>query len=174
MRIEIRGDKMEVTERIKNQIEAKLDKLNQYFEHPEELKAYVVVRTRNKEEIIEITITTPKFSLRAETSHEDVLSALDISMDKLERQIRKNKTKMRKRFKEIVRMHLEEQDEVETEQQIVKRKTLELKPMDEEEAILQMELLSHDFFIFKNVKEENKISVIYKRKDGEYGIIDAE
>ena len=174
MRIEIRGDKIEVTERIKKQIEAKLAKLDQYFEHPEEIKAYVVVRKRNKEEIIEITIPTPKFLLRAETSQEDIFASLDISMDKLERQIRKNKTKMRRKFKEIVHMQLDEQEETESELKAVKRKSLELKPMDEEEAILQMELVDHDFYIFKNADEENKIAVVYKRKDDSYGIIDAE
>jgi len=175
MKIDIRGDKLKVTEGIRNHIESKLGKLDAYFENPEEIKAYVVVRSRNKEEIIEITIPTPKFTLRTETSHEELYAALDLSMDKLERQIRKYKSKMKKRFKDILQYEMILQEEKEEElSTIAKRKTLELKPMDEEEAVLQMELVDHDFYIFKNAKEENKISVVYKRKDGTYGIIDAE
>ncbi len=175
MRIEIRGDKVKVTEAIKSYIEEKLGHLDQYFEHKEEIKAYVVIRVRNNEEIFEVTIPTPKFSLRVETAHKDLYAAIDLSIDKLERQIRKNKTKMRKKFKDILQYELLMQQDVEEENdsKIVKRKTLSLKPMDEEEAILQLELLDHDFFIFKN-ESTGTFSVLYKRKDGSYGIIDAE
>lgn len=172
MRIDIRGDKVKITESIRNKIEEKLGHLDQYFLNPEEVKAYVVVRVRNNEQIIEVTIPTPKFTLRSETSHNDLYAAIDLSIDKLESQIRKNKTKMRKRFKDILEFEMVE-DEKENESSIVKRKTLELRPMDEEEAILQMELLEHDFFVFKNV-DTNNVSVLYKRKDGSYGIINTE
>lgn len=174
MRIEIRGDKLKVTDSIKSQIEEKLGKLDQYFNQPEEIKAYVVVRVKNNEQIIEVTIPTPKFTLRSETSHEDLYAAINLSVDKLERQIRKNKTKLKKKFKDALRYEMMEdieEQEPEEESLISKRKTVDLKPMDEEEAILQMELLGHDFYIFKNVDTDN-ISVVYKRKDGKYGIID--
>ncbi len=171
MRIDIRGDKVKITEAIKSQIEEKLGKLDQYFENPEELKAYVVVRVRNKEQIIEVTIPTPKFTLRAETSEEDLYTAIDLTIDKLERQIRKNKTKMRRKFKDVLQYEMMmDITEDEEESSIVKRKAIELRPMDEEEAILQMELVDHDFFVFKNVDTES-VSVLYKRKDGSYGII---
>lgn len=172
MRIDIRGDKIDVTEGIRSYIEEKLGKLDVYFENPEELKAYVVVRVRNKEQIIEVTIPTPKFSLRIETAHEDLYAAIDLTIDKLERQIRKNKTKMKRKFKDILQYEmLMQEEEEENTSSIVKRKSLELKPMDEEEAILQMELIDHDFFIFNN-RDTESISVVYKRKDGSYGIID--
>ena len=173
MRIDIRGDKVKVTEAIKKQVEEKLGKLDQYFEKPEELKAYVVIRIRNKEQIIEVTIPTPKFTLRSETSEEDLYAAIDFTVDKLERQIRKNKTKMRRKFKDVLQYEMMNdalETEEEPESQIVRRKTIELRPMDEEEAILQMELVDHDFFIFKNIDTES-VSVLYKRKDGSYGII---
>lgn len=171
MRIDIRGDKVKITEAIKSQIEEKLGKLDQYFENQEELKAYVVVRVRNKEQIIEVTIPTPKFTLRAETSEEDLYTAIDLTIDKLERQIRKNKTKMRRKFKDVLQYEMMmDITEDEEESSIVKRKAIELRPMDEEEAILQMELVDHDFFVFKNVDTES-VSVLYKRKDGSYGII---
>ncbi len=172
MRIEIRGDKIEVTEAIRNYIEEKLGHLDQYFERPEEIKAYVVIRVRNRDNIFEVTIPTPKFSLRVETAENDLYAAIDLSIDKLERQIRKNKTKLKRKFKDTLQYELlmQEQEE-ENESVIVKRKSLSLKPMDEEEAMLQLELTDHDFFIFKNA-DTNNISVIYKRKDGSYGIID--
>ena len=171
MRIEIRGDKVKITDSIKAYVEEKLGKLDQYFESPAELKAYVVIRVRNKSDIIEVTIPTPKFSLRAETSHENLYAAIDLTVAKLEGQIRRNKTRMRKKFKDIMQYELLMQEEPENTSDIVKRKTVELKPMDEEEAILQMELLGHDFYIFKNVASET-VSVLYRRKDGSYGIIE--
>ena len=177
MRIDIRGDKVKITDAIKTQIEEKLGKLDQYFEDAEELKAYVVVRVRNKEQTIEVTIPTPKFTLRSETSEADLYTAIDFTIDKLERQIRKNKTKMRRKFKDVLQyemmMNMQEEEEEENNSQIVRRQTIELRPMDEEEAVLQMELLGHDFFIFKNIDTES-VSVLYKRKDGSYGIIDTE
>ena len=90
----------------------------------------------------------------------------------LERQIRKNKTKLNKRKEEIKDFAFipEEEEEYVDETQIVKRKTIVSKPMSEEEAILQMELLDHDFFVFKNA-DEDCFSVLYRRKDGNYGII---
>lgn len=172
MRIEIRGDKMEVTDAIRSYIEEKLGRLDPYFEHPEEIKAYVVIRVRNRDHIFEVTIPTPKFSLRVETTEEDLYASIDKSIDKLERQIRKNKSKLKKRFKDILQYEIMMQEDTEEEEQtIVKRKSLSLKPMDEEEAMLQLELTDHDFFIFKNVDTDN-ISVLYRRKDDSYGIID--
>ncbi len=173
MRIDIRGDKLKVTEAIKNHIEEKLGKLDRYFENKEEIKAYVVIRARNNKEIIEVTVPTPKFTLRAEEIHEDLYAATDLVADKLERQIRKNKTRLRKHFKEVLQYELLNDIEEENERNIVKRKHIELRPMSEEEAILQMELLDHDFYFFKN-NDTDKISVLYKRKDGFYGIIEGD
>lgn len=171
MRIEIRGDKIKITEGMKNQIEEKIGHLDSYFKEPESLKAYVVVRVKNNEDIIEVTVPTPKFTLRSETSDKDFYAALNTSIDKLERQIRKNKTKLKKKFKDTLKYEMIDM-EIEEEQvsNITKRKELTLHLMDEEEAVLQMELLGHDFYIFKNSDTDNA-SVVYKRKDGEYGII---
>ncbi len=171
MRIDIRGDKIKITEGMKTQIEEKIGHLDSYFKEPESLKAYVVVRVKNNEDIIEVTVPTPKFTLRSETSDKDFYAALNTSIDKLERQIRKNKTKLKKKFKDTLKYEMIDM-EIEEEQvsNITKRKELTLHLMDEEEAVLQMELLGHDFYIFKNSDTDN-VSVVYKRKDGEYGII---
>lgn len=168
----IRGDKIAVTKAIKDYITEKLEKLDKYFEDVKNIKASVIIRVKNNEQIIEVTVPTSKFTLRAEEKHADLYAAIDLVVDKLERQIRKNKTKLTNKYKNIIQVELPvlEDEEEEEELKVVKRKNIDTKPMDEEEAILQMELLNHDFFVFKNVDEEC-VSVMYKRRDGNYGII---
>lgn len=173
MKINIRGEKVTVTKAIQDQVENKLIKLEKYFENPEEINAYVNIKINNLSQMIEVTIPTKKFTVRAEESNEDLYVAIDLVIDKIERQIRKNKTKIKNKYKNLentdFNFDIEDEDSIE-ENKIVKRKDMEMKPMDEEEALIQAELLGHDFFIFKNIDEEC-VSVLYKRKDGLYGII---
>ena len=176
MKYNIRGDKVTVTQSMKSYITEKLSKMDKYFENPEEITANVLVKIKGLEQIIEVTALTKRFTLRAEESNEDFYAAVDLVINKLERQIRKNKDRLNKKYKNVesVDFNLDYQDN-ETEEEvndskIVKRKNISMKPMDEEEAILQIELLNHDFFVFKNIDEEC-VSVLYKRKDGNYGII---
>lgn len=174
MKFNIHGKKIEVTEPIKSYIEQKIGRLDKYLENPEDITATVVVRIRGIEQIVEVTIPIHKIILRGEESHSDLYAAIDIVSEKIERQIRKNKTRMnRKSTKgEVVGFDLSFEDYKEDEENtIVKRKEIEMKPMSEEEAILQMNLISHEFFVFKNV-ETGEIDVLYKRKDGNYGIIE--
>lgn len=173
MKYNIRGDKLTVTKSIKEYIEEKLDRLNKYYENAKDLECKVVIRSKNNLQSIEVTIPTNKFILRAEVAEKDLYAAIDLVVDKLEGQIRKNKTRLKNRYEktEIQEMFLNfEEDEEEEVLDIIKRKDIDSKPMDEEEAILQMQLLNHDFFVFKNIDEEC-VSVIYKRKDNKYGII---
>ena len=175
MKLNIRGDKITVTQSMKGYIEEKLAKLDKYFENPEEISASVLVRVRDLEQIIEVTAPTKKFTLRAEDSNQDFYAAVDLVVDKLERQIRKNKDRINKKYKNVesfdFALDFETDKEEETNvSKIVKRKNISMKPMDEEEAILQIDLLNHDFFVFKNIDEEC-VSVLYKRKDGNLGII---
>lgn len=174
MKFNIRANKLELTNSIKDYVESKIGKLNKYFESPEDISANVVIRTDGIDDIIEVTIPIKKAVLRAEAANKDLYAAIDLVLEKLERQIRKNKTRMRSRnTKEIESMFVEFEvtEEEALENKIVKRKVIDTKPMDEEEAILQMNLLGHDFFVFKNI-ETDAISVIYRRKDSNYGIID--
>lgn len=177
MKLNIRGDKLVVTDAIKNYIDDKIRKLEKYFDN-DEIEAKVIVKVANNKEIIEITIPTNKYTLRAEERNDDLYAAIDLVLDKLERQIRKNKTKLNDRYKKESFMDFNfnfiedfEQDSDE-ENLIVKRKAIDVKPMDEEEALLQMELLNHDFFMFKNI-DEDCISVLYRRKDGKFGILNS-
>lgn len=174
MKISIRGDKVEITKSIKEYIEEKISKLDKYFEKNADIKCSVIVRVKNGNQTVEVTVPTSKFTLRAEESHADLYAAVDLIQDKLERLIRKNKTRLTNQYKnipafEMVLDYEDEEDETEVEK-IAKRKNLDTKPMSEDEAILQMKLLNHDFFAFKNTDEEC-VSVLYLRKDGTYGII---
>lgn len=173
MKVNIRGDKLVVTKAIKEQIESKLEKLDRYFEENADITASVVVKVKNLNQTIEVTVPTKKFTLRAEETSGDLYESIDKVIDKLERQIRKNKTKLNNKYKntEVMDMVLNfDTDDEQDESVIVKRKNIEMKPMDEEEAVLQANLLGHDFFVFKNIDEEC-VSVLYARKEGSYGII---
>lgn len=174
MKLNIRGSKLEVTDAIKNYVESKLARLDKYFENPEELTANVLIKTSGIYQVVEVTIPIRKAILRSEESNKDLYASIDLVVDKLERQIRKNKTRMQhKSNKENMNLFLD--FDVEAEEQstetIVKRKTIDAKPMSEEEAILQMNLIGHEFFIFKNADTDQE-AVLYKRKDGNYGIIE--
>ena len=185
MKTIIRSNKVEVTDSIKDYINKKLAKLDRYFENADELEATVNIRLKGQDELIEITVPTKKFTIRAEEASkevkaaadlvvDDLYAAIDLVSDKLERQIRKNKTRLNNKYKNVevpdFVFDYEIDETKENKEKIVKRKDIESKPMDEEEAILQMELINHDFFGFKNV-EEDCVSIVYKRKDGHYGII---
>lgn len=174
MELNIRGDKIAVTKAIKDYITDKMTRLDKYFDSKSHITASIIIRVKNGEEIIEVTVPTNKFTIRAEEHHEDLYAAVDLVIDKLERQIRKNKTKLNNKYKNMIRLDIntdfQVDDSEEEDLKILKRKNVSGKPMDEEEAILQMELLNHDFFVFKNVDEEC-VSVMYKRKDGDFGII---
>ncbi len=173
MKFNIHTVKIKLTPAIKDYIENKINKLDKYFDNPEDYTATVLVKTRAESQIIEVTIPVKKFILRAEEIHNDLYAAIDLVSDKLERQIRKNKTRMKKKVdKNNIDFNLKfkiEKDE-EEKGKIVKRKIIETKPMSEDEAILQMNLIGHDFFVYKNM--ENQIAVIYKRKDENYGVIE--
>jgi len=175
MKYNIRGDKMVVTDSIKEYVESKLDKLNKYFTE-DDLTANVLTKIRGNKQIVEVTIPTDKFILRSEEANDDLYAAIDLVSDKLERQIRKNKTKLKKQNKvnnkyEYFNFDFEIEKEEDNNNKIVKRKSVDTKPMDEEEAILEMELLGHNFFVYKDM-HTNEVCVIYKRNDGNYGIIE--
>lgn len=173
MKYNIRGDKMVVTDAIKDYAETKLGKLEKYFKD-DEVTANVLTRVRGNSQIVEVTIPTSKFVLRSEEENEDLYAAIDLVSDKLERQIRKNKTRLNRNVKENVRefnFDFDIKEEEESNEKIVKRKNIEMKPMDEEEAILEMELLGHSFFVYKDM-DTNNTCVLYKRKDGDYGLIE--
>lgn len=170
MRFNIRGEKLEVTDAIKNYVEKRIGKLDKYFHNSDEVVASILVKTQGISQKVEVTIPLKEIILRAEDSEKDLYAAIDLVVEKLERQIRKNKTRIsRKKNKEIYINDVDEKEE--TNEVIVKRKNIDLKPMSEEEAILQMNLLGHEFFVFEN-SDTNSNCVLYRRKDNNYGIIE--
>lgn len=172
MKYNIRGNKIDVTEAIDSYIKEKLSRLDKYLDDNDEVEAKAVISTKGKDQKVEVTIWSGKYNIRAEETNEDLYSAMDLVIDKLERQFKKYKGKITsKKVKMAVIPEIEDLLE-EDEQKIVRRKEVFLKPIDEEEAITQMELLGHTFFVFKNV-DTDKINVVYKRNDGDYGIIEA-
>lgn len=173
MKTNIRGNKIKITAAISDYVDNKIGKLDKYLERPDEVTANVLIKVKGKDQIVEVTIPVKKFILRAEDTHNDLYAAIDLVSEKLERQIRKNKTRMKKKTSKNSEFSFDfkvEKDE-EEKGKIVKRKVIDTKPMDEEEAILQMNLLGHSFFVFNNIKT-NEINVIYKRNDNDYGIIE--
>ena len=176
MNIVIRGSKLEITDAMNSYAKEKISRLEKYLENSDDTRATVLVKVHGHLHIVEVTIPLKNFILRAEESKDDFYSAIDTVTDKLERQIRKNKTriasKKNKGTKDFAYDYIQSIEE-ESEEKIVKRKKIEVKPMDEEEAILQMELLGHEFYLYKDI-ETGEPAVIYKRKDGDYGIIEAE
>lgn len=174
MKINTRGQKIKVTDAIQAHTEEKLKKLDKYFDAPEEITANVLIKVKGKDQTVEVTIPTKKFILRGEETNNDLYAAIDLVSDKLERQIRKNKTRLKKKNVQNIidfKIDFELEKEDENKSKIVKRKNIEMKPMSEEEAILQLELLGHSFFVFKNV-DTNEIDILYRRNDGDYGIIE--
>jgi putative sigma-54 modulation protein len=179
----IRGENIEVTPALREYVEKKIGKLERYFENTEDVHVHVNLKVYNdKQGKIEVTIPMPQLLLRAEERHDDMYAAIDLVADKLERQIRKHKTKvtrkLRERDKEVKQVLVAQnnnalvEENEEEEFEIVRTKHFSLKPMDSEEAILQMNLLGHNFFIFTNA-ETNRTNIVYRRKDGKYGLIEA-
>ncbi len=170
MKYLIRGEKIQVTDSIKDYIQEKLSKMDKYLDNPENVEAKILIKVKGVEQRVEVTIQTKGYFLRAEESHSDLYAAIDLIIDKLERQFRKYKTKLLDKSRQE---NIQDSFDIEeaVEEEIVKRKKIYLKPMDEEEAIMQMELLGHTFFVFKNI-ETDTICVIYKRHDGDYGLIE--
>lgn len=179
MKYNIRGENIEVTPPIREYVEKKIGKLNRYFDTPPSSDVHVNLSVYNDEQRIEVTIPMPELLLRAEEQHADLYAAIDLVVDKLERQIRKHKTKVNRKFRQkgspkYIFAELEQDEknkEENNEIEIVRTKRFNLKPMDSEEAILQMDMLGHSFFVFTNA-ETNDTNVVYKRKDGKYGLIE--
>ncbi len=176
MKVTVRGKNIELTEGIETKINKKLSLLDKYFIVSDEVEAKVLIRVYPLGQKIEVTIPTEYVLLRAEVVDDDLYNAIDLVVDKLEGQIRKCKTRLSRKSKDnklAFNMASIEQLEDEEDDVIVKTKTISPKPMDMEEAIMQMELIGHTFFVYRDT-ETNLISVVYKRHDGGYGLIETE
>lgn len=172
MKITVVCRQITVDDDVKALVAKKLARLDKYFER--EGDATVTFSKKRNRENLELTINAANTLFRSEVEDESLQNALDRSMDAIERQIRKNKTRLAKRlragvFNEVPEyISLEEPDE--DAEFVIRTKSFQFKPMSVEEAILQMNLLGHQFFVFEN-QDSGDICVVYKRKDGAYGLI---
>ncbi|GAB2719705.1 ribosome hibernation-promoting factor, HPF/YfiA family [Paenibacillus thermoaerophilus] len=183
MKFVIRGQHLEVTESLREYAEKKIGKLERYFEAPLTSEVNVTMSVVKNLQSVEVTIPLPGVLLRAEVRSDDMYASIDLVVEKLERQIRKHKTKINRRYrKEGARGLFRDfpdtgavatlpDEEEEDEYALVRTKRFNLKPMDVDEAILQMNMLGHNFFVFANI-ETNEVNVVYKRSDGKYGLIE--
>ncbi|MDO5037696.1 MAG: ribosome-associated translation inhibitor RaiA [Tissierellia bacterium] len=176
MRLEFVGKNIKLTDSLKEQAERKLSKLDPYFS--EEVEARVTFKTQKGLHTVEVTIFLPDSLIRAEETTEDMYASIDTAVDVLTRQVRKYKTRLKKRYQDNQSIRFEnfeqtlpEDSQDEQGGQIKKEKQFVLQPMDNEEAILQMELLNHNFFLFRDRYTENTC-LLYRRKDGHYGRIE--
>lgn len=167
----IRSENIEVTGAIREYIEKRLNKIERYFSNYKDIKAFVNLRTyRDKQAKVEVTIKLPRLTLRAEDSSKDLYGSIDHVLDKLERQIHKYKTKINRELRRKDKNIEEDESELEPLFEVVRSKTIELEDMTREEAILRMNMLGHNFYLFKDSETED-VSVVYLRKDGKYGLI---
>ncbi len=178
MKITINARKVFVNQALTSHIEKKLAKFDKYF--PGETTATVKLSRIRENERVEVTIQQGGLLFRGEDESDTFMNALDCCMDAIERQIRKNKTRLTKRMRDNIRIpEYEGPDSVspegpeEEDAFRIRRKSFVFKPMTAEEAILQMNLLAHTFFVFDNI-DTGDVCVVYKRKDGDYGLIEPE
>ena len=174
MRFTITGRNIEVTQGLREAVEDKLGKLDRFFAPATE----AVVRLSVQKDIqkIEVTIPVKGHIIRAEESSSDMYVSIDLVEEILERQLKKYKNKLidkKQSAPSFSEAFLQEDASAEEEIQIVKSKKFAVKPMDPEEACVQMELLGHNFYVFLNADTE-EVNVLYKRKGGTYGLIEPE
>jgi putative sigma-54 modulation protein len=175
MKLDIRGRNIEVTDALRDYVDKRLSKLERYIE---EMKvAQVALSVEGDLHKVEVTIPLNGIILRGEEATEDMYSAIDLVEEKLEKQIAKYRTRIMKKYrssglKKMVNGTAEEPEAVEAHSgQVVKTKRFAVKPMDVEEAVMQMNLLGHSFFVFRN-SDNDEVNVVYRRNDGNYGLIE--
>ena len=188
MNLNIRGENIEVTSALRGYVEKKIGRLERYFDTPLEAEVNVTLSVIRDMQIVEVTIPLKGVLLRAEEKHADMYASIDMVADKLERQIRKHKTKINRKYRQegSLRSLFKEDfadayagdvqtavtlEETEEKFELVRTKKFAMKPMDVEEAILQMNMIGHNFFVFSNM-DTDEINVVYKRNDGKYGLIE--
>jgi putative sigma-54 modulation protein len=173
MNFTISGKNIEITEALRYRTLKKFSKLEKFF--PPHADAQITMSVQKSRHILEATIYFNDVVMRAEVENDDMYSCIDKAIDKIEGQIRKNKTKLAKKLRSTAfkpeNFATDEYIEEEADFKIVRTKRFAVKPMTAEEAILQMNLLGHVFFVFSN-SDTNEINVVYKRKDGNYGLIE--
>jgi len=178
MRFSFTDKKNQLSEELREYTERKVGKLDRFFKT--ESEAFVTFTTERGRYIAEVTIKNDGIFYRVTDMTSDIFASVDSAVAAIERQIRKNKTRLGKRLraasfereKEPAIMPDDDDSEEQQEFRIVRTKEFPIKPMTPEEAVLQMNLLEHEFFVFKNQDREDVFAIVYKRKQGDYGLIE--
>ena len=174
MRFEIYGEHITITDGMRHKIETKLNFLKKYFVIDGDTMVRVVAKVYPNGQKVEITIPTKVGILRAEVMHQDFYAAVDLAIDKLEDQIRRQKTRLSRRHKDsLAESFVNQSESTEENETLVKTKRIYADEMTLDEAVMQMEMLSHSFFIYKDI-DDGKIAVVYKRFDDNYGLIEVD
>jgi putative sigma-54 modulation protein len=172
MSVIVKGRNITVTPALKQYVEKKVDKITRQFKTVGDITA--VLKVEKGDHIVEITVPASGILLRAQEKTKDMYSSIDLVVEKIERQVHKYKTKLMRRkynnFRDIPEQAAAPEGEDNGEFKIIKNKSFALHPMTPEEAILQMNLLNHDFFVFYN-PDLGAVDVVYRRKDGNYGLL---
>jgi putative sigma-54 modulation protein len=174
MRYIISGKNIDVTEGLENAVYDKIGRLEKYF--TPETEVHVTFNVEKERQIIEVTIPMKGNIIRAEQESDDMYVSIDLVVDIIDRQLKRYKIKLaeKKQSSEYFKAeYLEDEDLDDEEIRIIRSKRFAVKPMDPEEACVQMELLGHTFFVFRN-SDTDEVNVVYKRKDGAYGLIEPE
>lgn len=176
MKITMTGKQIELTPALKDRIIDRFERLDRYFH--KETEATVTISVQREKQVVEATVYSGNLIVRVEEATDDMYVSIDNAVDILERQLRKHKTRIEKKLKKdtfeaaaLEQIPFAEKIEEEKEFKIVRTKRFESKPMSPEEAILQMNLLGHQFYIFTNA-ETGESNVVYQRKNGDYGLIE--
>lgn len=173
MAIVVRGKNIDVTPALKDYVEKRIGKITKYFDNLGEIA--VVLTVEKGRHIVEVTVPVNGMLLRGEEATTDMYTSIDLVIEKLEKQIEKYKTKIARKLRAgFFKGDLVASQPIDTDEfHVVKTKRFAVKPMDVEEAIMQMNLINHDFYVFTNADTED-VNVIYRRKDGNYGLIEPE
>lgn len=180
MSLKIHGDHLPLTDALNEYVDKKIGRISRYFDSSSLWDAHVTLSVVNGVHRAEVTVSFNSLMFRAEESSTDMYASIDMVADKLQHQIQKYKDKvnqtlhrqgLRKLIVEQAVANLNDQEPSVDIKDVVRKKQFSIKPMDVEEAILQMELLGHDFFVFQN-RFSNDMNVLYRRKDGRYGLIE--
>ncbi|MCL4514007.1 MAG: ribosome-associated translation inhibitor RaiA [Firmicutes bacterium] len=179
MEISVKGKNIEVTGALRSYAEKRVGKLEKFFEVGP-VVAQVLLSTEGDRHVVEVTLQVNSLLLRGEQKTADMYASIDGVVEKIERQIDKYKTRINRKLRGEVKLagaaagvYPDEEEEGRTPGlgKVVRTKRFAIKPMSVEEAIMQMELLGHDFFVFSNDRSE-EVNVVYKRRDGDYGLIE--
>lgn len=174
MKFIISGKNIDVTDGLRSAVNEKIGKLERYFTDSTEI--HVTLSTEKERQKIEVTIPMKGNIIRAEQESNDMYVSIDLVEEIIERQLRRYKTKLIEKQQTAVSLNkafIEEDNEDDEEIRIIRTKRFAVKPMDSEEACVQMELLGHSFFVFRNA-ETDEVNVVYKRKNHTYGLIEPE